>query len=65
MVQKGSGWKFSISSWRITQNPSVGVWHGPYDTQLASRLLYLPWKYLLGNKMHENGVDEKPSERES
>ena len=33
-----------ILSWRSTQKPSVGVWHGPYEMSEASRSPYLPWK---------------------
>lgn len=35
--QNASGLKFWISSWRCTQNPSVGVWHGPYEINDESK----------------------------
>ena len=42
MVQKGSGLKVWIISCRSTQNPNVGVWHGPYEINVESKLPYFP-----------------------
>lgn len=38
-----------ILSCLSTQNPSVGVWHGPKEMSELSRLPYFPWKYLVWN----------------
>ncbi|TNN43193.1 hypothetical protein EYF80_046604 [Liparis tanakae] len=48
-TQYVSGLKDWILSWRSTQKPSVGVWHGPNEIRDESRLPYLPWKYLVWN----------------
>ena len=42
MTQYGSGLKDCILSCLSTQNPRVGVWHGPYDISVLSKSPYFP-----------------------
>lgn len=50
-TQKGSGWNVLMAWWRSTQNCSVGVWQGPYEMSLLSRLPYLLWKKRLWKRV--------------
>lgn len=47
ITQYGSGLKCWILSWRSTQKPRVGVWQGPNDIRLLSRLPYLPYSHII------------------
>ena len=42
MIQNGSGLNDWILSCLSTQNPRVGVWHGPYEIRVLSRSPYFP-----------------------
>jgi hypothetical protein len=39
-----------------TQKARVGVWQGPYDTRLASRSPYLPWKNRVWNRVNAHPI---------
>lgn len=64
-TQYGSGLKVWISSCLWTQKPKVGVWHGPYEINEASKSPYFPWKNLVWNLVNAQPIRKSNSWRAS